>query len=232
MDYSQQGRVALVTGGARGLGIEVCRQLAQAGMTVLLTARDEERAAAVAIVELAGDGDVRPARLDIDDPADIAALAERTPRLDVLVNNAAIDYDTDARALTADLDRVRRDLDTNLFGAWRMAQAFAPHLRASGHGRLVNVSSGAGSITEMTSGRTPAYSTSKLALNGLTRMLAAELHDDDVLVNSVCPGWTATDMGGGGRPVSEGARGVTWACLLDDDGPTGGFFRDGREIAW
>jgi NAD(P)-dependent dehydrogenase (short-subunit alcohol dehydrogenase family) len=182
--------------------------------------------------EMASDGDVRSARLDIDDPADIAALAARTPRLDVLVNNAAIDYDTDARALTADLDRVRRDLDTNLFGAWRMAQAFAPHLRASGHGRLVNVSSGAGSITEMTSGRTPAYSTSKLALNGLTRMLAAELREDGVLVNSVCPGWTATDMGGGGRPVSEGARGITWACLLDDDGPTGGFFRDGREIAW
>jgi NAD(P)-dependent dehydrogenase (short-subunit alcohol dehydrogenase family) len=231
MDDSWQGRVALITGGARGLGVEVCRQLAQAGMTVLLTARDEERAAAAA-AEIAGDGDVRPARLDIDDSADIDALAARTPRLDVLVNNAAIDYDTDQRALTADLDRVRRDLDTNLFGAWRMAQAFAPHLRASPHGRLVNVSSGAGSITEMTRGRTPAYSTAKLALNGLTRMLAAELRDDGVLVNSVCPGWTATDMGGGGRPVAEGARSITWACLLDDDGPTGGFFRDGREIAW
>jgi len=231
MNESQQGRVALVTGGARGLGVEVCRQLAQAGMTVWLTARDEERAAAVA-AELAGDGDVRAARLDIDDSADIEALAARIERLDVLVNNAAIDYDTDQRALTADLDRVRRDLDTNLFGAWRMAQAFAPHLRASGHGRLVNVSSGAGSITDRTSGRTPAYSTAKLALNGLTRMLAAELRDDGVLVNSVCPGWTATDMGGGGRPVAEGARSVTWACLLDDDGPTGGFFRDGREIAW
>ncbi|MGH2938109.1 MAG: SDR family NAD(P)-dependent oxidoreductase, partial [Solirubrobacterales bacterium] len=198
---------------------------------VWLTARDEERAAAAA-VELADDGDVRPARLDIDDAADIAALAARTERLDVLVNNAAIDYDTDQLALTADLERARRDLDTNLFGAWRMAQAFAPHLRASGHGRLVNVSSGAGSITEMTSGSTPAYSTAKLALNGLTRMLAAELREDGVLVNSVCPGWTATDMGGGGRPVAEGARSITWACLLDDDGPTGGFFRDGRAIAW
>ena len=223
--------MALVTGGARGLGVEVCRQLAQAGMTVWLTARDEERATAVA-GELADDGDVRAARLDIDDPADIEALAARTPKLDVLVNNAAIDYDTDQHALTADLDRVRRDLDTNLFGAWRMAQAFAPHLRASGHGRLVNVSSGAGSITDMRSGGTPAYSTAKLALNGLTRMLAAELRDDGVLVNSVCPGWTATEMGGGGRPVAEGARSVTWACLLDDGGPTGGFFRDGREIAW
>ena len=231
MNESPQGRVALVTGGARGLGVEVCRQLAQAGMTVWLTARDEERAVAVA-AELADDGDVRPARLDVDDAEDIAALAARTEHLDVLVNNAAIDYDTDQRALTADLDRARRDLDTNLFGAWRMAQAFAPHLRASGHGRLVNVSSGAGSITDMRSGGTPAYSTAKLALNGLTRMLAAELREDGVLVNSVCPGWTATDMGGGGRPVAEGARSVTWACLLADDGPTGGFFRDGRAIAW
>lgn len=231
MSESQQGRLALVTGGARGLGVEVCRQLAQAGMTVWLTARDEERAAALA-AELAGDGDVRPARLDIDDAEEVAALAARIPRLDVLVNNAAIDYDTDQRALTADLDRVRRDLDTNLLGAWRMAQAFAPHLRESGHGRLVNVSSGAGSIAEMTSGDTPAYSTAKLALNGLTRMLAAELRDDGVLVNSVCPGWTATDMGGGGRPVADGARSIVWACLLDDGGPTGGFFRDGREIAW
>ncbi|MBS1844469.1 MAG: SDR family NAD(P)-dependent oxidoreductase [Actinobacteria bacterium] len=231
MSESNHSRTALVTGGARGLGVEVCRQLAQAGMTVWLTARDEDRAAAVA-AELADDGDVRAARLDINDPDDIAALAARTPCLDVLVNNAAIDYDTDQRALSADLERVRRDLDTNLFGAWRLAQAFTRHLRASQHGRLVNVSSGAGSITDMTSGSTPAYSTAKLALNGLTRMLAAELRDDGVLVNSVCPGWTATDMGGGGRPVAEGARSIVWACLLDDGGPTGGFFRDGREIAW
>ncbi|HEY2477912.1 MAG TPA: SDR family NAD(P)-dependent oxidoreductase [Solirubrobacterales bacterium] len=231
MDAPGFNGVALVTGGARGLGVEICRQLAQAGMTVWLTARDEGRAAAVA-AELAGDGDVRSARLDVEDPADVAALAARLDRLDVLVNNAAIDYDTDARALTVDLDRVDRALDTNLFGAWRMAQAFAPRLRASPHGRLVNVSSGAGSITEMGAGL-PGYHVSKLALNGLTRMLAAELRDYGVLVNSVCPGWTATDMGEhGGRPVSEGARSVTWACLLDDDGPTGGFFRDGQAIAW
>jgi NAD(P)-dependent dehydrogenase (short-subunit alcohol dehydrogenase family) len=225
-----EGRIALVTGGARGLGVEVCRQLAQAGMTVWLTARDGDRAAAVA-AELGSDGDVRPARLDITDPAEVEGLAGRIEELDVLVNNAAIDFDTDARALTVDLDRVRRDLETNLFGAWRMAQAFTPHLRASPHARLVNVSSGAGSLADMRRG-TPAYSTSKVALNGLTRKLAAELRRDDVLVNSVCPGWTATEMGGGGRPVAEGARSITWACLLDDDGPTGGFFRDGEAIEW
>ena len=221
-------RVALVTGGARGLGVEVCRQLADAGLTVWLTARDERGAAEVA---RGLGGDVRPARLDLNDPDSITALAAGVEHLDVLVNNAAIDYDTDARAVTADLDRVQRALDTNLFGAWRTAQAFAPHLRASGHGRLVNVSSAAGQISDM-GGGLPAYHLSKLALNGLTRMLAAELRADGVLVNAVCPGWTDTDMGQGGRPVAEGARSVTWACLLDDDGPTGGFFRDGRPLPW
>jgi NAD(P)-dependent dehydrogenase (short-subunit alcohol dehydrogenase family) len=126
---------------------------------------------------------------------------------------------------------VQRALDTNLFGAWRTAMAFLPHLRASGHGRLVNVSSGAGQIGAM-GGGLPAYHLSKLALNGLTKMLAAELRADGVLVNAVCPGWTDTDMGQGGRPVADGARSVTWACLLDDDGPTGGFFRDGRPLDW
>src|SRR4051794_25979562 len=225
-------RVALVTGGARGLGVEICRQLAQAGMVVWCTARRPEAAERVAgALRADGDGDVRAAPLDVADPAGAAALAARVERLDVLVNNAAIDYDTDARAVSADLDRVQRALDTNLLGAWRTAQAFAPQLRASGHGRLVNVSSGAGQISDM-GGGLPAYRLSKLGLNGLTRMLAAELRADGVLVNAVCPGWTDTDMGQGGRPVADGARSVTWACLLDDDGPTGGFFRDGRPLPW
>jgi NAD(P)-dependent dehydrogenase (short-subunit alcohol dehydrogenase family) len=222
-------RVALVTGASRGLGTEVCRQLAAAGLAVWCTARDETDARRVA--ERIG-GDARAARLDVTDAARVAALAGRVERLDVLVNNAAVDYDTDQRALGADLARVRANLDTNLLGPWCVAQAFAPLLRASGHGRLVNVSSGAGSITEMTSSGAPAYSLSKLALNGLTRMLAAELRADHVLVNAVCPGWTATDMGGGGRPLADGARSIVWACLLGDDGPTGGFFRDGRRLDW
>lgn len=229
-ETADQTPIALVTGGARGLGVEICRQLAQAGMQVWCAARDLERAERVAR-SLRADGDVRAARLDVSRDASVVELAARLDRLDVLVNNAAIDYDTDARALTIELERVRRDLETNLFGAWRMAQAFGDLLRASGHGRLVNVSSGSGQITDMRAG-TPAYATSKLALNGLTRMLAEELRSDGVLVNAVCPGWTATDMGGGGRPIAEGARSVTWACRLPDDGPTGGFFRDGRPLPW
>ena len=105
-------------------------------------------------------------------------------------------------------------------------------LAASGHGRLVNVSSGAGALTGMGDGA-PAYSVSKAALNALTLMLADALRRDGVLVNAVCPGWVATDMGGpGGRPVRDGASGIVWAATLPDDGPTGGFFRDGRPIPW
>jgi NAD(P)-dependent dehydrogenase (short-subunit alcohol dehydrogenase family) len=226
----QNRSVAVVTGGARGIGVEVCRQLADAGMDVWCAARSEAAAARVA----AALGErVRPALLDVADETSVRALAARLERVEVVVNNAAVDYDTDQRAVDADLARVHRALEVNLFGAWRVAQAFAPHLRAAGRrGRLVNVSSGAGQIGDM-GGGTPGYRLSKLSLNGLTRMLAAELHADGVLVNAVCPGWVATDMGGsGGRPVADGAASVVWACLLTDDGPTGGFFRDGRPLGW
>ena len=154
-------------------------------------------------------------------------------RLDVLLNNAAIHYDSDQTTLTADLEIAREAIATNLLGAWRVAQMAASLMRSRRYGRIVNVSSGAGATTDLT-GHTPAYSLSKLALNGLTRMLAAELRSSGVLVNAVCPGWVATDMGGpGGRPVEvRGARGVIWAALLPDNGPTGGFFRDSRPIPW
>ena len=139
---------------------------------------------------------------------------------------------TDQAALNADMTRVRRTFETNLFGAWAAAQAFAPGMRERGWGRVVNVSSGAGSLVEMGRGP-PGYSASKAALNAVTRLLAAELSGTGVLVNSVCPGWVATDMGGsGGRPVRDGAASVAWAALLPDDGPSGGFFRDGRPVTW
>ena len=159
-------------------------------------------------------------------------LTDTLGRADILVNNAAILYDTGARAVTADLGTVRRAVETNVLGAWPTAQALLPLLRRSPRGRIVNVSSEAGSIRGMTGG-TPAYAVSKAALNALTRLLAGELRRDRILVNAVCPGWVATDMGGpGGRPVSDGAAGIVWAATLPDDGPTGGFFRDGRPLPW
>jgi NAD(P)-dependent dehydrogenase (short-subunit alcohol dehydrogenase family) len=207
-----------------------------AGDTVVLGSRDVgagERAAGSIRAGGVG-GTVLVRRVDVTDQASLdalaAELADSHGRVDVLVNNAAIHYDTWQQAAGADLDVVCQALDTNLLGAWRAVNALLPLLRASGRGRIVNISSEAGSLTSM-GGGIPAYRTSKAALNTLTRMLAAELRSDGVLVNSVCPGWVATDMGGpGGRPVREGAASVVWAADLPDGGPTGGFYRDGAAL--
>jgi NAD(P)-dependent dehydrogenase (short-subunit alcohol dehydrogenase family) len=228
-------RVVLVTGANRGIGQELARQLALRGDAVILTARDLAKAERAA-TNLPGHQRVLARRLEVTDPASIqqvaADLDQRYGRLDVLVNNAAIHYDTWQRASTADLQVVREALEVNLLGAWQTSLTLLPLLRRSGHGRIVNVSSEAGSLASMAGG-TPAYNISKAALNALTRMLAGELHRDRILVNAVCPGWVATDMGGpGGRPVAEGAASVLWAVDLPDDGPTGGFYRDGRPIPW
>jgi NAD(P)-dependent dehydrogenase (short-subunit alcohol dehydrogenase family) len=228
-------RVVLVTGANRGVGQELARQLALRGDVVVLTARDLGKAERTAAA-LPGHERVLARRLDVTDPASIqrvaADLDRRYSRLDVLVNNAAIHYDTWQQASTADLRVVREALEVNLLGAWQTSLAFLPLLRRSGHGRIVNVSSEAGSLAIMDGG-TPAYNVSKAALNALTRMLAGELRRDRVLVNAVCPGWVATDMGGpGGRPVAEGAASVLWAVDLPDDGPTGGFYRDGHPLPW
>lgn len=224
--------LALVTGANRGIGFEVCRQLAGRGMRVLLAARDPAKGEAAAAV-LIGEGlEVEPLELDVTDEARIGALRAPLSRVDVLINNAGVDYDDDQTVLSADLRRVRATFETNVFGAWAMAQATGTSMRERGWGRIVNVSSGAGSLASMGPG-TPGYSASKAALNALTRLLASELRGTGVLVNSVCPGWVATDMGGaGGRPVRDGAASVVWAAMLPDDGPTGGFFRDGRPVAW
>jgi len=229
-------RIALVTGGNRGIGFEVYRQLAHRGFTVILGSRDrakgEQAAAQLAQAHLP----VLAHQLDVTDSASIERLRQHVAttyrHLDVLVNNAAILYDTWQDAVTADLQIVQEALDTNTFGAWRMCQAFIPLLRQSPQGRIVNVSSEAGSLTSM-GGGTPAYALSKAALNAVTRMLAAELKETGIVVNAVCPGWVATDMGGpGGRPVDQGAAGVVWAATLPESGPSGGFFRGRQALPW
>jgi NAD(P)-dependent dehydrogenase (short-subunit alcohol dehydrogenase family) len=223
-------RVALVTGANRGIGLEVCRQLGgRKNWRVFLGAREYEKGDQAA--RRLG-GDVSAVALDVNDPDAPLRLAAAIGPVDVLINNAGVHYDTWETALNADWRIVREAFETNLFGAWRMAQAFAPEMRARGWGRIVNVSSGAGSLASMGAG-TPAYSTSKAALNALTRVLAGDLAGSGVLVNAVCPGWVATDMGGaGGRPVAEGAKSVLMGVDLPDSGPTGGFFRDGQAVAW
>ena len=231
--------LALVTGGNRGIGREVCRQLAARGYHVLLGARDPEkgREAAEAINAEDLDGRAKAVRLDVTSDADVRAIAElvgkRGGRLDALFNVAGVDYDTDQDVLGADLDRVRRAWETNTLGPWRLAQALAPALVASGRGRLVNVTSGAGQFGSLGSG-TPAYSHSKAALNALTVMLAEALKGEGVFVNAVGPGWVRTEMGGANatRSVEEGADTIVWAATLPEGGPTGGLYRDRERQPW
>ncbi|MBL8166494.1 MAG: SDR family NAD(P)-dependent oxidoreductase [Anaerolineae bacterium] len=238
-------RIALVTGANRGIGLEVARQLGQQGMTVIVTARDQQKADSAAQELIAEGLNVIARTVDVSDDSSVRALAEdlntQFGHLDVLVNNAAAYVDWTETASSADLGAVQTVLETNLFGAWRMTQALLPLLRKSSAARVVNVSSGAGSHGDTQSGlRTnrgavASYGISKAALNALTVKFAVELEGSGILVNATCPGLTATAPGMeamGARPVVDGARSVVWAALLPDDGPTGGFFRDGQSLPW
>jgi NAD(P)-dependent dehydrogenase (short-subunit alcohol dehydrogenase family) len=225
--------LALVTGGNRGIGFEVARQLGRDGMSVLLGCRDR-RSGEAAAAALGEEGlDITPLELDVADPAAAAvipgAIEAAGGRLDVLVNNAGV-Y-PGGRASRIDFDVVEATWQANAAGAWRVAVAAIPFMGAGA--RIVNVSSGAGSLATM-DGSMPAYNVSKAALNAITRVLADDLRSAGILVNSVCPGWVRTDMGGAGasRSVEEGAASVLWAARLGPDGPTGGFFRDGSAVPW
>ena len=220
----------LVSGANRGIGQEVAIQLGALGHHVLVGSRSVANAAATLEAIERDGGRATAVELDIADADSVARAAASIAELDILVNNAAITYDTWQRAIEPDFAVVREAIETNVFGTWQLTVALAPLLRQSTHGRIVNVSSGAGALNDM-GGHLPAYRVSKVALHALTRMWADEL--PGVLVNAVCPGWVATDMGGaGGRPVSEGAAGIVWAATLPDGGPTGGFFRDMEPIDW
>lgn len=231
---AENGRVALVSGGNRGIGLEVCRQLAARGLTVVLGSRDEERGREAAE---GLPGNVVARRLDVADAGSVEELAASVERdfgrLDVLVNNAGISNDDGQSGAEADLDRVREALEANLFGAWRLCEVAVPHMRREGYGRIVNVSTGLAALEDM-GGGSPGYRVSKTALNALTRILSSELRGSGVLVNAVNPGWVQTDMGGqnANRTVEEGADSIVWAATLPNNGPTGEFFRDRRPVAW
>jgi NAD(P)-dependent dehydrogenase (short-subunit alcohol dehydrogenase family) len=229
-------KIALVTGANRGIGFETCKQLSQLNITVLLTSRDPTKGE-VAAKQLTTNGlDVIFFQLDVSNKNSIknvfTKIKRQFGRLDILINNAAILYDKNQSAMNVDLELVSKALTTNLYGPWLLCQAFIPLMEKNEYGRIVNVSSGAASLHYMEGG-TPAYGISKVALNALTRKLASELRQKNVLVNSVDPGWVATDMGGhGGRPVEEGCKGIVWAATLPNNGPSGGFFYDGEPELW
>jgi NAD(P)-dependent dehydrogenase (short-subunit alcohol dehydrogenase family) len=237
--------IALVTGAgkATGIGFETARQLAQKGIEVILTARNGADADTLAALLVAEGLHVTGFALDVTSADSIAALVAKVEhdhgRLDILINNAAGMAPYGERAADADLAIARQVLDVTLFGAWQLTQLLLPLIKKSNHPRIVNVSSGAGSHGDVAFGLTTAngmgtsYAVAKAALNALTAKFANE--EKGILVNAVCPGFTATFDGGeamGARPVKEGAASVVFAALLADDGPTGGFFRDGKALPW
>jgi NAD(P)-dependent dehydrogenase (short-subunit alcohol dehydrogenase family) len=231
-------RIAVVTGANKGIGVEICRQLAQQGINVVLTARDRGRGEkAAAVLQREGLNTIFHA-LDVTDPKQVQGLADymaRThARCDILVNNAGIMIDKrGASVLQVPLETMITTLETNFYGPLQISQALVPLMRRHRYGRIVNLSSGLGQLEGMGDG-TPAYRASKAALNVLTLMFAAATRGSGILVNSMCPGWVRTDMGGpnAARSVENGAQTAVWLAMLPDDGPTGGFFRDRMPIAW
>jgi NAD(P)-dependent dehydrogenase (short-subunit alcohol dehydrogenase family) len=224
---------ALVSGGNRGIGLEVCRQLGALGHRVLLGAREPAKGEAAAASLRAQGLNVTPVALDVAEPESVARLAAARPEVDILVNNAGVYLDEGRRPLELDEAVLRDTLDVNLLGAFRLCRAFVPGMAARGWGRVASVSSGMGQLADM-GGGSLAYRLSKTALNALTRVLAQEVDGRHVKVNAACPGWVRTDMGGAHatRPVEQGAETVVWLATLPEDGPTGGLFRDKRPIPW
>ena len=234
-------RVALVTGGNRGLGLEIVRQLAQQGLKTVLASRDPEKGRAAA-QQLAGAGiQTAIVALDVTDAASvdtaIAEILRLNGRIDVLVNNAGISLDGSrakvAGVLEVSPEVARQTYETNVLGPMRLIQAVGPHMREMRYGRIVNVSSRMGQLSGM-GASSPGYRMSKAALNALTRIAAAELEAASIKVNAMHPVWVRTDMGGSSAPVSvqQGADTAVWLAMLPQDGPTGLFFEGREAIAW
>lgn len=234
---SSTQRTALVSGANKGLGFEISKQLAKKGVKVVVTARDPKKGEQ-AVRQLQKEGlDVLFCPMDVTSSKSIKKAKEFVEKelggLDILVNNAGIFVDQKAKGLDVDEETVRKTFETNTLGHLLVSQAFIPLMKKNGYGRIVNMSSGLGTLNEMESGY-PGYRISKAALNAVTRILASELKGTNLLVNSMCPGWCRTDMGGSNadRSVEKGAETAVFLATLSDGGPTGKYFRDRKEISW
>lgn len=237
MTTNNSERIALITGANRGIGLETARQLGRRGFHVIIAARNDASGTMAVDAIKAEGGKATFLRLDVSSSQSIQQAASdyavTSDRLDVLVNNAGIYPDEQQNILTIARGQMVDTFQTNTFGPLEVVQAFLPFLRQAESARIINVSSGYGQLDDL-SLNAPSYSLSKLALNGLTIMLAQALGPDRIVVNSMCPGWVRTDMGGPNatRTVEEGARTAVW---LADEAPSdvsGKFFRDAKEIPW
>lgn len=232
-------RIAVVTGATRGLGFATGVELARRGYRVVATGRTSgDLEAASQRMQAATGGSIETHVLDVADDTSVAAFYRwlddtHGGRVDVLINNAGAIFESeDPATLRVPASVVLRTIDNNAVSAFRMSQPAVSRMNERGYGRVVNLSSGMGSLAEMGSGH-PAYRVSKAAINAITVVLGHEVRGD-VKINAVCPGWVRTDMGGPGatRSVPEGIAGILWAATLPADGPSGGFFRDGEPVPW
>ena len=234
---SEDKQVALVTGANRGIGYELVKQLALKGFNVILASRDPKKGHE-AVGKLKESGlDVSFVGMDVEDPESIRQAAtkinEQFGRIDVLINNAGVYLDDQERLSTMEPTILEKTMSTNFFGAYYVIHSFIPLMEKHGYGRIINVSSEYGAMSEMSYQGVGAYKLSKLALNGLTQLLAAEIKGD-IKINAVCPGWVSTDMGGPAAPRTpkQAAESILWLAAIGPEGPNGGFFRDGKPIDW
>ena len=236
-----QKPVAVVTGSNRGMGLTSCQALAQQGFHVLLTSRDLESGKSAAKV-LSDQGlSVEAVKLEMTSQSDIDSLAnylrDTHGRVDVLINNAGILIDGDINNPTsiceADAEVIRKTLEINTIAPVMLIKALLPLMQQAGYGRIINISSGMGQLSDM-GGQHPGYRISKTALNAVTAIFAAELKDSGITINAVCPGWVRTDMGGGNadRSPEEGVDTTVWLATSSDNSQTGGFYRDRKIIDW
>ena len=232
-------KIALVTGANRGIGQQICADLAAQNIQVVLTSRDLQKGEAAAQIIRASQPQVQIVvqQLDVTSDESVNALHDFVlktyGRLDILVNNGAILIDDDVSIFNLDIPRLQATLEANLYGPLRLCQAFIPLMQTNGYGRVVNVSSEMGQLSDMGVG-TAAYRISKTALNSLTTIFAAEVGRGNIKINCCTPGWVRTDMGGPSahKSVAEGADTPVWLATLPDDAPTGQFFADREIIAW